>query len=184
MADRDEGQLVPYAPRSPKERAETSRALNLKNPPAGVVMAQPASSVIASWVETKTKRRKTDTHTYQLTDGVVFAGLGILFLYELDKAVTAWAGSLGADLSGLNPSNWVAAGLNAGTAMDIIKQAEQEAQKTSPTPPPSKKSSGSGSNVGYVVGKKVGAQSFDQFWANLFGGVREDFKKHPFGGPF
>ena len=181
--DVEVGQLVPYAPRSRKSLEITSRALNLRSPPTGVVVAQPASSVVASLVRSRTRRGKTETHTYQVTDGMLYAGLGLFFLFELDKFVSAWAGSVGADLAGLNPINWIQNGMNSVTAMDQIKSAEQQAanaaKKVAQTPP----TATTPSNVGYVAGLKLGAPGWASFWEGLAAQVRSDFQQHKLEPP-
>lgn len=173
MADRDAGQLVEYAPRSKRELARTSQALNLRQPPAGVTVAQPMSSAIWSHVETRTKRGKARTTSIQVTDGLVLAGLGVLFLYEVDKAVSAWAGNLGADLAGLNPLNWVTNGLNAASAMDSIKSAASAVAQAASAPPVASSPGVSGSNVGQVVDRRLGGGALGSLLSGLWTDVRE-----------
>lgn len=189
-ADVEPGQLVPYAPRSRRVRQETARALNLANAPTGVEVATPAAGQIWARVTTRRRRGKTESSSYALPEGLIFAGLGILALYEIDKAVSAWAGSLNADLQGLDPLNWLKAGMNAQTAMVNVKAAAAAAAEQAATAPPvassppPQHSGGGGSNVGQVAGAKLGAANWDDFWATLGSSLRKDFQKHPFGGPF
>ena len=181
--DQEPGQIVPYRRRSRKTLEETSRVLNLETAPTGVAVATPASGQI--WTRITTRRRRggrSESHGLAITDGMVFAGLGLLGLYELDKYVSAWAGNIGADLQGLNPVNWVTNGLNAQSAMAAVKAAAAAAAAAPPptatSPPVPSPPSSSGSNVGYVAGQRVGASGWDQLWASMATTLERDFRQH------
>ena len=175
--DVEPGQLVAYRPRSRATLEKTSSALDLAVPPTGVQVATPASGAIWTRVQTRRRRGKTESRAFAVTDGMVYAGLGLLALYELDKAVSAWGGSLGADLSGINPLNWAAAGFNAASAASAIKAAAAKAAES----PPVATSPGTGSpgsNVGYVANSKLGGPEWQAFWADLGARVDAAFRGH------
>jgi len=176
-ADRDEGQIVEYAPRSPRQLARLRQELNLANPPTGIVPAAPLSASVLSWAESRTRRGKTVTKAYQLTDGAILAALGVLAIYELDKAVSAWAGSLGADLQGLNPLNWLVSGANAQTAMADLKAAAAAAAANPPTASSpgaggSSGGGGGGSTVPSIVADRLDAQQWDLVWQRAWAQLR------------
>ncbi len=169
MTDRDQGQIVEYAPRSKGELAKLRKQLNLDKPPAGVGLAQPASGAIWSHVETRLHRGKARTTTLQLTDGALLAGLGVLFIYELDKGISAWAESIGADLQGINPLNWLSSGMNAAQAAVNVRAAQQAAQEAAQNPPVAKApSSGGSSNVPQVVQDKLHTNAWNDFWSSAW----------------
>lgn len=117
-----------YRALTSSEGARRSLRRASRFPPAGVSVAPGLGSEIWARVTTRQRGRKIVTEKVAITGGLLGAGLGLLALYEADKLITAGAQSLGADLSAVNPLNWLASGMNAAAAQNAGVAAQQAAQ--------------------------------------------------------
>ncbi len=99
---------------SPEAARSVRRASRF--PPPGVTVSQSLGGEVWSRITTRHRGRKVTTEKVAVTGGLLGVGLGLLALYEADKVVSGWLGSIGADLSAVNPMNWLASGFNAAAA--------------------------------------------------------------------
>lgn len=138
------------------EGAERSLRRAARFPPAGVSVAQSLGGEIWSRVTTRQRGRKVVTEKAAITGGLLGAGIALLALYEADKAVTGWLGSIGADLSAVNPLNWLQSGLNAAAAQQAGQSAAQAAAEAAASGPSSPRPSSVSTTCGCGLSNLLG----------------------------